>query len=195
MCKVLRIDRERGHIDLSLRRVNEKQRREKLNQLKQELMAERIVEQQSFRDKVKVQDLYNTLTDVIFKKYPLLSECFRDVAEGKTTLEELGVDKRLAQELTEQIKARLVKEEVSIKGDFQLRTPASNGIHLIKEALSGAQALDKRITIRYLGNGIYHTTVTAEDYKDAEKVLKAASDHVLDFAKKNKMIATFERQQ
>src|SRR3989339_1873960 len=35
VCKVLRIDRQRGHIDLSLRRVNSTQRGEKLEQIKQ----------------------------------------------------------------------------------------------------------------------------------------------------------------
>src|SRR3989338_6765190 len=44
VCKVLRIHPDRGHVDLSLRRVTENQRRLKINQIKQEQKAERIVE-------------------------------------------------------------------------------------------------------------------------------------------------------
>ena len=36
ICKVLRVKKDRGHIDLSLRRVNESQRREKVEARKQE---------------------------------------------------------------------------------------------------------------------------------------------------------------
>ena len=35
ICKVLRTDKQKGHIDLSLRRVNEGQRRGKKNEIKQ----------------------------------------------------------------------------------------------------------------------------------------------------------------
>ena len=44
VCKVLRINRERGHIDLSLRRVNETVKRNKLAEIKQEQVAEKIIE-------------------------------------------------------------------------------------------------------------------------------------------------------
>ncbi|MDD1660308.1 MAG: S1 RNA-binding domain-containing protein, partial [Methanomicrobiales archaeon] len=39
VCKVLHVDRERGHIDLSLRDVNEHQRREKIQEWKNEQKA------------------------------------------------------------------------------------------------------------------------------------------------------------
>ena len=41
--KVLRVNREKGYIDLSLRRVNEGQRRQKMNQLKQLQLCRKIV--------------------------------------------------------------------------------------------------------------------------------------------------------
>ena len=44
ICKVLRVNLEKGHIDLSYRRVTESQRRNKVNELKQEQKAEKIVE-------------------------------------------------------------------------------------------------------------------------------------------------------
>src|SRR3990172_8630025 len=44
VCKVLRVYLERQQIDLSLRRVGESQRRQKVDQMKQEVKAEKILE-------------------------------------------------------------------------------------------------------------------------------------------------------
>src|SRR3989338_2481000 len=43
VCQVLRVSRERGYIDLSLRRVNDNQKRKKLEEIKQEQKAEKII--------------------------------------------------------------------------------------------------------------------------------------------------------
>jgi translation initiation factor 2 subunit 1 len=44
ICKVLRINESRGHIDLSLRRVNENQRRAKVEERKHQVIAENILQ-------------------------------------------------------------------------------------------------------------------------------------------------------
>ena len=69
VCKVLRTDEQKGHIDLSLRRVNEGQRRDKVNQLKKEQKAEKIIEMLANSIKRKPEDLYKEITKNVFAEY------------------------------------------------------------------------------------------------------------------------------
>jgi len=58
VCKVLRINTDRGHIDLSLRRVTEGQKRNKIDELKQEQKAEKILEFVAKDLKIDVKKLF-----------------------------------------------------------------------------------------------------------------------------------------
>ena len=67
VCTVLRIHKDKGHIDLSLRRVNENQRRQKNSQIKQEMLAEKIVENVARKMKEDPIKLYDTIVAVLFE--------------------------------------------------------------------------------------------------------------------------------
>ena len=72
ICKVLRVNKERGYIDLSLRRVNEGQRRAKVNEIKKEQKAEKIIEFVAKKLKKDIKEIYKTISDNILTKYDLL---------------------------------------------------------------------------------------------------------------------------
>ena len=61
VCKVLRINEEKGHIDLSLRRVNESEKRRKIDEIKKEQDSEKIVEIAAGKIGVKTEQLYNEI--------------------------------------------------------------------------------------------------------------------------------------
>ncbi|MBI2152073.1 S1 RNA-binding domain-containing protein [Candidatus Woesearchaeota archaeon] len=100
VCKVLRIDRERGHIDLSLRRVNTTQRSEKLEEIKQELKAEALISNLAKKLQQPAEKFYRDLVAKVFKEYSHLYLCFRDLVTGTVNLEKMGLEKNLANEIT-----------------------------------------------------------------------------------------------
>ncbi len=193
ICKVLRVNKERGYIDLSLRRVNEGQRRAKVNEIKKEQKAEKIIEFVAKKLKKDVKEVYKEISDNILKKYDLLYPCFEDVAEKKVALEEIGLSKELSKELKEIINQKIKPSEVNIKGNIKLTSYAPNGVEIIKEALK--KGMIKNIKISYIGGGNYSIKVKAPDYKTAEKILKESTEAIINYAEKNDAEASFEREE
>ncbi len=192
VCKVLQVNREKGHIDLSLRRVNEAQKREKLNQVKKEQLAEKIIENIAKVRGESVNALYQKISEKVYQKFSSIFEAFEHVAAGTFDLGEI-LDKKIAKEITDIVKARIKTPQVIIAGNLALTSYANKGVMLIKEVLSKAE--EYGASVRYKGAGNYHIEITAKEYKSAEKMLKKITDHIKTYSEKNRIIAEFVRQE
>ncbi len=182
VCKVLGVHVEKGNIDLSLRRVSEIAKREKLEMMKKEQMAEKIVELLANDLKKDVKTLYEEISKRVFEKYEFLIDFFQDVAAGRAELSEL-VPKQYISDLNELIKKRIKLEKIKISGTLKLTSYAPDGVDIIKEALKKAAGDD--IDIKYLGAGNYRISVTANDFKTAEKKLNASIAEAIAHVDKN----------
>ena len=172
VCRVLRVNQEKGHIDLSLRRVNEGARKEKVTQVKLEQKAEKIIEYAAKKMGKSFEQLHRSLFDKISQHYSFLYESFDDVVHEKTTLEKLGVEPALAKSVTEFIVERMKPSQVAVHGSLKLKSYAPDGIGIIKRSLQeGIGMQPTPIEVVYQGGGKYHITVRSEEYKGAEKVL------------------------
>jgi translation initiation factor 2 subunit 1 len=190
VCKVLKIDPVKGHIDLSLRRVNETQKKKKLSEIKQEQKAEKIIESVAKKLNKDVESLYDEIADKVFEKYEYIHECFNEIVNNNFSTGELGIKKETAKVLDETVSERIKPEEVEVKGRLKLVSYAPDGIEIIKQALLKG---GKNTFIKYLGAGNYLIKVKAGEYKAAEKIMEKASQPIIDFMKKNKGEASFER--
>jgi translation initiation factor 2 subunit 1 len=174
-CKILTVDKQRGHIDLSLRRVTEGQKRDKNMTLKQEQKAENILDHLAKEKKVEPAKFYQDVAIPILERYEYVYMAFEDIVEEKFHLKEV-IEPKLAAYIEEAVKERIKPKQVQIDGVFSIQTFAENGIEKVKQALIDAREAATPAEIRYLGAGKYKITVTAEEFKDAEKRLKAAND-------------------
>lgn len=194
VCKVLRINRERGHIDLSLRRVTETQKRKKVDEIKQEQKAEKILEFVAKDLNLDVKKLFEEIITNISKKYDSLYEFFQQVVTDSNAIKEAGIDAKAAKKLEEAIKSRIKEVSVKIEGKLKLTSYAANGVDVVKEALKKATETGKEnISIKYLGAGSYNVAVNAKDYKEAEKLLKDALEKALECVRKNEGEGEFVR--
>ncbi len=190
--KVLQTNKEKGHIDLSLRRVNQTQKTNKLNQIKQEQLAEKIVEYAAKQTGDSVLTLYNKISEKLVPQFGTIFAAFEQVSHDQLNLETL-VDKKVGKILTDAIKARIKPPEVKIGGDLKLSSYAPDGVQEVKDTL--AIITKQGLEVRYMGAGTYHVEVIAPDFKEAEKKLKTAIDPVMEHAKDHDVTAEWARKE
>ena len=194
VCKVLRINKEKGYIDLSLRRVNESEKRRKIDEIKRQQNAEKIVEIAAGKIGTKTEELYIQISEKILKDYASLHSFFDQASKDESVLKILGLDKKQLKILDEIIKQRIKPTEVEIAGKLKISTYAPDGIEVIKDALKKAEdAVKGKIAINYLGSGLYRFMIKAPDYKEAEKGIKNAVDTAVGIVAKQNGTAEFTR--
>jgi translation initiation factor 2 subunit 1 len=195
ICKVLRINSERGHIDLSLRRVNENQRRAKVEERKQQVIAENILQSYVQLHKGDLKKLFLEVSKKALDSYPTLYSAFEDVVENGASLVDIGLDKKLASELEAIVKDRIKPKEVSISGDLTLESYEENGVDLISKIMDGLMKLDEKLSVQFLGAGKFKLEIVAPEYKEAEGILENAITHLEKGVKKSGQTTfNFERQ-
>jgi translation initiation factor 2 subunit 1 len=190
VCKVLYINQERGYIDLSLRRVTEGQRREKNDEVKQELKAEKILEMTAHSLKIDAKVLYTKAAEAFLTSYFYIYQAFDDFLNSNLTLTDY-FDKNVSEHLEKIIREKIKPKEILIAGDVTINSWEENGIEDIKATLTSV--IKDNVTISYLGGGRYRILIKGADYKTVEKLLKDTSDNIMNYMKKRKAHVEYER--
>lgn len=197
VCKVLHVDPGKGHIDLSLKDVNEHQRREKIQEWKNTQKASRWI--QLVAESINLApELRIELENMLYAIYGNPYLAFEDAAmNGEEVLLKQGLEKTLAEGIAKIARENVKIPSVDITGYVDLICPAPNGIEIIKKALKAASKIsdkDVKLTITYVGAPRYRVNVVAPDYKKAESVLRKVAQSAIEIAEKSEGMGEFHRE-
>jgi translation initiation factor 2 subunit 1 len=184
--KVLRTNVERGQVDLSLRRVNVRERREKLLEWKHDRRSEELVKLAAERMGVDVQEAYKNVGIKIEKYYGNTYLGLEEASDtGIEALTKTGVPIEWAETLTDLSKAYIRVPRFKIRGVLQLTCPKPKGVNAIKDSLYRAiEIVEKRddeveIKINLIGSPKYRIEISARDFKKAEDSMEVAVESAI----------------
>jgi translation initiation factor 2 subunit 1 len=181
--KVVRVDFEKGHIDLSLRRVTKRARIEKIRQWKQDRKAEALLRGVAEKIGLPPEEVYEKAGALVEEQYGLY-EGFEKVAkEGPEVLTAIGVPEDLANAFAEVAEERIRVKMVKVKGMLEIRCVTPNGVKVIQDSFLKAKKTEKPkdADVRFfvIAAPKYSLEVSAENYKRAEDVLQKVSQGVV----------------
>lgn len=181
VCKVVNVDVQKNHIDLSLKKVNDHQRREKIQEWKNTQKSTRLFEMVAKNLNKPVEACYREFGDALMKKYGSLYVAFEECAYDCNTLVKDGFSGEWLQSFEKISKDSISIPFVEIKGMLMVSSVLPNGVSFIKEALTTAESTeyeDVTIEVKYISAPRYIIKVKAPDYKVAEHQMKKAVERV-----------------
>jgi len=175
VCKILRIDKA-GHIDLSLRRVTTKEKKE----IKEEYKKEKNLA-------ATLKTIAKNPKEIIdkIKKSSSLAEFFEQAKENQNMLDKL-MNKKEAEKLLKILKEKKEKE-ISVKKKFSLSSQANDGIIKIKKILPEE--------VTYLAAGKFTITIKNKNYKNANTKINQILEDIEKKAKQENCVFSLEKQK
>jgi translation initiation factor 2 subunit 1 len=181
--KVTRVNLEKGHIDLSLRRVTKRAKIEKIRQWKQDRKAEALLRGVAEKVGLSDEEVYEKAGVLLEEKYGLYDGFEKIAKEGPIVLTEMGVPENLAKAFSEVAEERIRVKMVKVKGALEIRCMKPNGVKIIKDSFLNAKKTEKpkdtKVRFYVVAAPKYGVEVLAENYKRAEEIFHKVSQSVV----------------
>jgi translation initiation factor 2 subunit 1 len=176
VAKVLEVDEDAQQIDLSLKDVNDHQRKDKIQEWKNEQKADNWM-LLAFGEDVD-DETYAAIANEFLREFGSMYDGFEQAAiHGHEALDETDLSEEEIDAIVETARENVSVPYVTVTGYVDLECADASGVDVIKEALQAAEGNGEvpeeiQLEVTYVGAPEYRIEVRAPDYKTAETALE-----------------------
>lgn len=193
VCKVIKVDTAKGQIDLSLKRVTEHQKREKVQAWRNTQRAEHLLGMALEKSKTSKEEWYEKWGNALLEETGDLYGAFEAAAADPEIFSKRGIKAAWTKGFLEVSKDNITPPSVTISGVLFLSSQSPDGVDHVREALLACEKV-KGVKVQVMGAPAYRVSVEAGDYKTAEEELKKATSKAIDVLKAKGGAAEFRRE-
>ncbi|CDH17289.1 Eukaryotic translation initiation factor 2 subunit alpha [Zygosaccharomyces bailii ISA1307] len=179
---VLRVDKEKGYIDLSKRRVSSEDIIKCEERYQKSKTVHAILRYCAEKFQISLEELYKSIAWPLSRKYGHAYEAFKLSIIDQSVWE--GIEppsKDVFEELKNYISRRLTPQAVKIRADVEVSCFSYEGIDAIKSALQAAESLsnDKmQIKVKLVAAPLYVITTQSLDKQQGIELLQNAIEKI-----------------
>ncbi|UCG95697.1 MAG: translation initiation factor IF-2 subunit alpha [archaeon] len=178
VCLVLRVDREKGHVTLSLKRVADNQRNRRLQAWKRDEKGEKLLKGMAKEKGMTLDQIYDEIGFNIQENFRDMLEVFETaLRKGEDYIKNRGIPDKWAKEIMKTAQEKIKIPEVKIEEDVELRSFAPDGVEKIRETLSKVSKKNG-ISVSYISAPKYRLFLLTKDPKEGEKVISKSLQEI-----------------
>lgn len=176
---VIRVDKEKGYIDLSKRRVDPEDVQKCEERYNKAKAVHSVCRHVADQKKMRLEDMYTKVGWPLYKKYGHAYDAFKIALgdSGEDIFEGIEVDDEIKNLLVTYVKRKLAPQPVKIRADIEVTCFTYEGIDAIREALIAGEnrgSSDVPVRIKLIAPPMYVMTSMTLDKDLGIETLNAA---------------------
>ncbi|KAI5192666.1 translation initiation factor 2 subunit 1 [Nematocida sp. AWRm77] len=173
---VLKVDKEKGYIDLSKKRAQYEEKLSAFERYYKGKIAHNFMQSAVVKTGSTLSQLYKDFGWEAEKEWGSLYKCFREVLAGEKVLQsKLKRTEFITDDLLDQVeslvKQKFVVPKIKIRADAEVKCNKGNGVLVVREVLLKLENEYPNVDISLVSSPVFSFSVMCEDGEVGEKVL------------------------
>jgi translation initiation factor 2 subunit 1 len=168
--KVVNVDEQKGHINLSLKRVSKIDKTRKMQDYKKEQKAEKILEKIAKKQKITLDKAYEKIGFELQDEFGEMFKAFDIASKNPEILVQKGMPKSLVDVIHKVAKESIQRKKIKIKAELEVKFYTGDGVEKTKQFLNNL--INKYgVNIKYISAPKYSIEIKSDNPKLAQKEL------------------------
>ncbi|GJQ08263.1 hypothetical protein GpartN1_g54.t1 [Galdieria partita] len=181
VCLVVRVDKEKGYIDLSKRRVTPEDLQRMEEKWNKSRAVHSIMRHVAETVEVDLEDLYQRWGWPLYRRFGHAYDGFRQMLVDPSILNDLDVSEKEKQELMRNVQRKLTPTVMRFRADIEVYCFRFEGIDAVKEALlcGESEGTDESpVKVKLVKPPLYVVTTSCLDRKQGIDILQRAVEKI-----------------